>query len=261
MKFVVVMLVLPLVAVLMTMAGHGGGNFYVLTLVLAGIPMHQAAMAAQFILFATATAAMIVFGRHKVVSWQLVFFIGGLTASGAFIGGFCAYGFSGVALKLIFSAMLIIAAVLMLLPIREQPVLRSGRFGYWRLRTSTATYMVNLWFVVPVTLGAGFFAGMVGVSGGSLLVPLMVLACRVPMRVAVGTASAMIAATALMGFLGHVIHAGFNPSWILPLAAVTVVGGIVGGSMTLKVKPKYLKVLFALIAMVAAVLMIAKTLL
>jgi len=41
---------------------------------------------------------------------------------------------------------------------------------------------------------------MVGVSGGSFLVSLMVLACGVSMHTAVGTASTLIAATAFMVF-------------------------------------------------------------
>ncbi len=39
------------VAVAMTMVGKGGGNFYVVILTLANIPMHQAATTGQFILF------------------------------------------------------------------------------------------------------------------------------------------------------------------------------------------------------------------
>jgi uncharacterized membrane protein YfcA len=45
------------VAVLMTMVGKGGGNFYVVILALSGIPMHQAATTGQFILFAAAAFA------------------------------------------------------------------------------------------------------------------------------------------------------------------------------------------------------------
>ncbi|MEA1968563.1 MAG: hypothetical protein U9N77_10130 [Thermodesulfobacteriota bacterium] len=43
----------------MTMVGKGGGNFYVVILALAGIPMHQAAATGQFILFAASIAAMV----------------------------------------------------------------------------------------------------------------------------------------------------------------------------------------------------------
>jgi uncharacterized protein len=83
-----------------------------------------------------------------------------------------------------------------------------------------------------------------------------VLACGVPMRLAVGTASAMVAATALAGFTGHALHGSFEPAWALPIAGATILGGIIGGKVALKTKPKRLKTLFAVTTLVAALLML-----
>ncbi len=118
------------------------------------------------------------------------------------------------------------------------------------------TYRINLAVALPVTILTGFGSGMVGVSGGSFLVPLMVLACAVPMHTAVGTASTLIAATALMGFSGHAIKGDFDPSWAVPLALVTILGGILGGTFALKTKPKKLKKLFAYTNWLAALFMV-----
>ncbi len=79
-----------IVAVLMTMVGKGGGNFYVVILAMAGIPMHQAAATGQFILFFASIAAMVIFQKNKSVSWTLAVLIGGITALsalGGLIGG------------------------------------------------------------------------------------------------------------------------------------------------------------------------------
>jgi uncharacterized membrane protein YfcA len=65
---------------------------------------------------------------------------------------------------------------------------------------------------------------MVGASGGSFLVPLMVLACGVPMHAAVGTASVLIAVTAMMGFTGHALQGDFNLLRAIPLAVLTTAG-------------------------------------
>ena len=245
----------------MTMTGRGGGNFYVLTFVLAGAPMHEAATTGQFVLFTTALASMFVFQKHKTVLLPLALFIGGLTATTAFAGGFFAHLFTGVTLKIVFSLLLVLAGMLMLFPIRERTAKPNQNGGYWKLKTGDDVYHINLWITVPAVLASGFCAGMVGVSGGSFLVPLMVLGCRVPMRLAVGTASIMVAVTALSGFIGHALHGTFNPAWALPIAGVAVVGGVVGGRVALKAKPAYLKMLFALTTLVAAILMMANALL
>jgi uncharacterized membrane protein YfcA len=259
-KLAVVALVVFALAVVMTMTGRGGGNFYVLTLVLAGTPMHEAATTGQFVLFSTSLAATLIFHRHKTVSWPLTLFIGGLTAVMAFVGGFAAHAFSGVALKVVFSLALVCAGTLMLWPeSTSAPEPAQGR-RYWRLRGNDAVYFIDLWVAMPVAMATGVCAGMVGVSGGSFLVPLMVLACRVPMRIAVGTASTMVAATAFTGFLGHALHGTFNPSWAVPLAGVAVFGGILGGKTALKTKPTHLRTLFALTTLAAAIVMIANAL-
>lgn len=97
---------------------------------------------------------------------------------------------------------------------------------------------------------------MVGVSGGSFLVPLMVLAAGVPMHIAVGTASILIAATSGMGFIGLASQGDFDPSLALPLAVMTILWEIIGGVFVLKSKPKYLKQLFAYTNLLATVMMI-----
>jgi hypothetical protein len=84
----------------------------------------------------------------------------------------------------------------------------------------------------------------------------MVSACGVPMHTAVGTASTLIAATACMGFTGHAIQGDFDPLWALPLAVITIIGGIIGGKFALKTKPKHLKTLFAYTNWLAALFMV-----
>ena len=87
----------------MTMTGRGGGNFYVLTLGLAGIPMHEAATTGQLILFITATAAMLLFQKKRIIAWKMVLLIGPIVAVMAFVGGYCSKMITGMTLKFLFS--------------------------------------------------------------------------------------------------------------------------------------------------------------
>ena len=246
-----------IVAVAMTMVGKGGGNFYVVILAIANIPMHQAATTGQFILFSASIAAMFIFQKNKTLSWQLVILMGSFTALSALGGGYFSRLFSDLILKIIFAVMLLISGMIMLIPISEKQKNKEKRYlGIINIKSGDKTYRINLWITLPVTIATGFASGMVGVSGGSFLVPLMVLVCRVSMHTAVGTASALIAMTALMGFTGHAVQGDFNPSWAIPLAFITITGGIIGGKFALKSKPKNLKRLFAYTNWIAALFMI-----
>jgi len=250
-----------IVAVAMTMVGKGGGNFYVVILAIAGVPMHEAATTGQFMLFSASVAAMFVFQKNKSVSWLLAVLVGSFTALSALGGGYFSHLFSGFSLKLIFAVMLLIAGIVMLMPVSDrQPSPAHNHFGVIRIRSGAQIFGVNLCIALPVTILTGFGSGMVGVSGGSFLVPLMVLACGVPMHTAVGTASTLIAATAFMGFAGHAVQGDFNPAWAIPLAIITIVGGILGGKLALSTKPKHLKTLFAYTNWLAALFMIANAL-
>ena len=246
------------IAVLMTMAGRGGGNFYVLAQVVAGVSMHSAASTGQLIMCCTSLAAIFVFQKHKAVAWPMAVFIGLTTSVMAFFGGFLAHYFTGMALKLVFASMLVLAGFLMLFPAAERKNAVPAGKGYWRFGLGGETIVVNLWLAVPLALGTGLVAGMVGVSGGSFLIPLMVLACGLPMKTAVGTASVMVAATAGMGFLGHLSQGGIDWSWALPQAGVAVVGGLIGGKLAIKTRPGALKLIFALTTLAAAVFMYIK---
>ncbi len=260
-SLIVVCILIFIVAVSMTMVGKGGGNFYVVILAIASVPMHEAAATGQFILFFASIAAMVVFQKNKSVSWVLALLIGTITALSALGGGYFSHLFSGFSLKLIFAGMLFIAGAVMLNPVsRHQNPTEKKQLGVMQIRFGSEMYHVNLWLALPVSVLTGFASGMVGVSGGSFLVPLMVLACGVPMHTAVGTASTLIAATALMGFTGHAIQGDFNPSWAIPLAVMTIFGGLIGGKMALSTKPKHLKSLFAYTNWIAALFMIANAL-
>jgi len=256
-NLIIVSFLIFIVAITMTMVGKGGGNFYVVILAMANIPMHEAATTGQFILFSASVAAMIIFQKNKSVSWMLAILIGTFTALSALGGGYFSYLFSGFSLKLIFAVMLFIAGIVMLIPVSENKAsAKNKHFGIISIKSGDKIYSVNLWIALPITILTGFGSGMVGVSGGSFLVPLMVLACELPMHTAVGTASTLIAATAFMGFIGHAIQGDFNPHYAIPLAFVTIIGGIIGGKFSLKSKPKNLKKLFAYTNWMAALFMI-----
>jgi len=245
----------------MSMVGRGGGNFYVPILIAAGASMNVAATSAQLILMTTAIVATLVFHKYKTVDWKLALMIDPPTDIMAFVGGYFAHSFAGYHLKFLFAILLVLASFFMLRPIKEHINCDKKRFGYWNRSFGEYNYGVNLWVAIPITAAVGFFAGMIGISGGSFKIPLMVLACGVPMRIAVGTSSAMVAVTALMGFAGHSIAGDFNFMWSIPLACVAVIGGLLGGRISIKTDPGRLKKIFAYTTLAAAVFMVANALL
>lgn len=248
--------VILIIAIFMSMVGKGGGNFYILAMAAAGISMHNAASTSQLIMVSTAVVAIFIFNKNKKVDWKLALIIDSPTDIMAFVGGYLAGNFSGNMMKIIFASLLVLVSIFMFIPVKERNMKNINRLGYLKRKFGDNEYIVNLWLAIPITAIVGFFAGILGISGGTFKIPLMVLACGVPMEIAVGTSSAMVAVTALMGLIGHSIKGNFNPQLAIPLAIAAVFGGLIGSKCAVKSKPKNLKLIFAVINILAAVIML-----
>jgi hypothetical protein len=249
-------LIILIISITMAMVGKGGGNFYVLVMILAGIKMQNAATTSQLIMMATALTSMLIFHKNKKVDWKLALIIDPPTDIMAFVGGYFASDIHATTLKIMFASVLILISIFMFIPVKEKPLSFNNKKGYWNREFNGYKYSVNLWTVLPLTATVGFFAGAIGISGGAFKIPLMVMLCGIPMEIAIGTSSAMVAATALMGFIGHSINGDFNPNLAIPLALVAVCGGLIGSKLALKNKPKNLKKIFAFTNLLAAIIMI-----
>lgn len=253
-------IIILVIAVSMSMVGKGGGNFYVLAMVLAGVSMHQAATTSQLIMMATSVTSMLIFNKHKKVDWKLALIIDPPTDVMAFVGGYFAGQVEGTTLKLVFAVVLLVISLFMFIPVKEKTAGRKGGFGYWHRHFNGHDYTVNLWITLPMTAAVGLFAGAVGISGGAFKIPIMVMLCGIPMEIAVGTSSAMVAVTALMGFGGHMVNGAFDPGFAVPLVIVAVLGGLIGSTFALKSKPRNLKMIFAATNLLASLTMIANIL-
>ena len=80
---------------------------------------------------------------------------------------------------------------------------------------------------IAIGLVAGFAAGMLGIGGGSIYVPALVLLANEPQHIAQGASLAAIVATAIVGGLTHLRRGNVDlPSvaWVAPVAIVAAFG-------------------------------------
>jgi uncharacterized membrane protein YfcA len=240
------------------MSGRGGGNFFVITFILAGYSAHNAAATGQFILFATAFAGMLVFHNKKLVDWKLAFIIDPPTDIMAFFGGYFSGYFSGYQMKIALIILLAIAGIIMFIEVPDKSFGRKKGFGVIKRRFKEYEYSIDLLVAIPVTAITGLLSGAIGISGGSFKIPLMVLLCGVPMRIAVGTSSAMVAATALMGFSGHFLKGHFVCQNSLYIVIAALFGGLIGGKLAVNTKSSLLKKIFGVTTILASLIMFLK---
>ncbi|MCV0402720.1 MAG: sulfite exporter TauE/SafE family protein [Chloroflexi bacterium] len=110
--------------------------------------------------------------------------------------------------------------------------------------------------LLGIGLGAGVLAGLMGIGGGVVIVPAMVLLAGFDQHVAQGTSLVVIIPSALLGSVTHYRHRRFK----LADAGLLAVGGVLGalaGSLTaLSLDDELLRRLFALLILAVAARML-----
>ncbi len=96
-------------------------------------------------------------------------------------------------------------------------------------------------------LGVGLLTGLIGVGGGFLIVPALVLVAKLPMRLAIGTSLLVITMNALSGFAGNIGSVPIDSYLIAWFATVAAIGSIVGSMLSRRVPQRRLKQVFGVL--------------
>jgi len=198
--------------------GSGGSILTVPVLhYLVGQPEKLAIGGSLLVVGLIATAATVPYALHRQVDWRNVAWFGLPGMVGAWVGATLAHWAPGPVQLALFAIVMLVAAWRML---------RGGVVQ----RVDHEPHRVA---VVAGGLGVGALSGLVGVGGGFLIVPALVLLAGVPMASAVGTSLAVISLNAFTGFakyVGVLARQSFELDWpvLLAVAAVGIIGSFAG---------------------------------
>lgn len=107
---------------------------------------------------------------------------------------------------------------------------------------------------------AGFISGLLGVGGGGIISPLMIMLGFNPKKIAVITAF-VIPFSSLTGFIAYLAMGHFNVLLVIPVGIAAYLGGYMGTHfMHLKLSPQTIKKFLAIIILILAFRMLIKLL-
>ncbi|HZS59136.1 MAG TPA: TSUP family transporter [Gemmatimonadaceae bacterium] len=127
--------------------------------------------------------------RAGRVDFRVAAIMGGIAIPASYVAARLAAFISGPVQLTMFAIVVIVAAISMLRPRKED---------------DTPAAPAHLLRMFPAALGVGALTGLIGVGGGFLIVPTLVLFGGVPTKVAIGTSLLVIAANCAAGFAGYV---------------------------------------------------------
>lgn len=178
------------------------------------------------------------------VLWKQGVILGVIAAFGAFWGGYFAANISGAILTKLFGAAIILGAIRMLTArppkVDEQP------------SENILAYVI--WGII-----LGIVSGLIGIGGGVLMIPVMVVFLKFKMHQAVGTSTALMMFAAIGGVAAYILNglgiAGLPPystgyvnwlQWIL-LAGCSIPMAFVGARVAHLLPAKQLRYLFVVV--------------
>lgn len=244
-----VALVGAIMGLLLGLLGGGGSVLAVPMFVYGlGMPPPQAVAASLAVVGATSLVGAMSYWRAGLIDVRRGLLVGALAMAGGYAGAALASRIGGPAQLLVFVAVLIGAAVAMLT--RRAPS-EAGAAAPPLPFTPR-----SLFAIAAAATAIGVLTGVVGIGGGFLFVPALVLLARMPMPQAIGTSLlviAMNAAAATVGYLGRVAI-----PWdaALFVTGVAVVGVLAGGRVACLVPQRALQRAFGVVLLLVAGLML-----
>jgi hypothetical protein len=247
--------------------GLGGGVLIVPLLTLGfGLPLREAVGCSLVCVIVTSSAAAGVYLQRRQANLRLGMVLELFTAAGAIVGGAIAFLIDDRVLAGLFAVLLVYVAASMLGGLRQHAMTASGPTADEAPPTADmATDTVS----PPVTDGTGYLTGrmpvaaigsvaagvasaLLGIGGGLITVPLMLLVLGVPLRTATATSNLMIGITASASAIVYLVRGGIDAYVAGPTAIGVFVGATIGSRVANRIDQRALRIAFVVVLVYTA---------
>lgn len=125
--------------------------------------------------------------------------------------------------------------------------------------TETEIIQAHMGHIAMHGVGVGVLTGLVGVGGGFLIVPALVLLSGIPMKIAIGTSLVVVAAKSYSGFAGYIGAVPVDWAMMGSFTLLTVAGSFVGTRIAHRFSHERLKKSFAIFLIIVATYILLKS--
>lgn len=166
---------------------------------------------------------------------------------GTFFGAKVSVYLNGATQLLLFAIIMLLASYFMIKDKKEVQV------------NSESFLTKNKKMLIPLQgLVVGIITGLVGVGGGFMIVPSLVLLVGIPMKIAVGSSLVIIAINSLFGFIGYINLIDVPWIFLIKFSTVTILGVLIGGKFIHRINQRTLKKSFGYFLIVMGFLILYK---
>ncbi len=230
-------------------SGIGGGSLIVPYMILVlGFDVRVAVATSLVAIIVTSSIAASEYLRDSLVDLKTALTLEPITTVGAIIGAIITTSMPPTIIKAGLGFILLYVSVSMLLKALKPMKTRKNIKRKIKGTEKTLALLVSFF--------AGMLSGMFGIGGGVLKVPIMAGLIGLPIKTAVATSSFMVGLTATGGSIVYVSRGIPKPLAVTALASGIIPGAYLGARRLEKLRPRTVRLVFALILLYAAVRLI-----
>ena len=227
-----------LVGLVLGLLGGGGGVLTVPILVyVLHVPVKAAIPMSLCVVGLVAVIGFISHLRQGTVAPRVAVVFAPFAAVSAFAGARIARFVPPDVQLTIFAIVGITGSVFMLRGTRRRVASRAESYTFDVQRNTVVLLALQ-------AIGVGLLTGIIGIGGGFLIVPALVLVAKLPMRLAVGTSLLVITVNALSGFAGYLGHAPIDWKLVAWFTAIAAIGSVIGTLLSKRVPQQRLRQVF-----------------
>ncbi|MCS6883918.1 MAG: sulfite exporter TauE/SafE family protein [Acidobacteriota bacterium] len=233
-----------LIGLILGLVGGGGAIVTVPVLVyVLGVDEHDAVAMSLAVVGVTSIIGTAIQSKSSNVDYRTGLIFAAVGAVGATAGAQLTYLLSPRALMLLFGIIMLLTGSLML-----------GR----QIRQTSEQQQQKLSKLLLASLLVGVLTGFLGVGGGFLIVPALLLFGGLDVKRAVGTSLLVIAINCIAGFLGHLSSSHLPVTLTAMVTAVATLGMLIGTALSRQLSADVLKKAFSVFVIAVAIFLIIK---
>lgn len=249
--FLILLVIGVIIGTLSSLIGIGGGSLIVPTLILLGFSAQNAIGTSLVAVFAISISSSYVYIKQNQISIHLGILTAFVTIPGALIGAFVTGYLSSNTLELFFGIFLLLIAIRMI-----SKIISRNKLSYTdnvSLKGNSINILKkNFLLVIPILFGSGIIAGLFGVGGGIIVVPVFVLMLGLTMHNAVATSLFIMVFTAFTGLIAHAALGNIIIDYTIPLIIGVILGSQIGSRLIVKIRGITLGLIFAIMMLIVS---------
>lgn len=239
-----------LIGISLGLLGGGGSILTVPILVYAmGMDAKLSVALSLAIVGATSLIGSVTHYRAGNLNFKIALVFGPVAMFGTYLGARLAVFFSGTTQLIMFAVIMLLASYFMI---------RKDKKSNEQDGESNKAEKLPYLLIIAEGLVVGVITGLVGVGGGFLIVPALVLLARIPMKQAVGTSLIIIAAKSFAGFMGYLNQVDVPWDFLGLFILFTGAGILIGTWLVKFVSANKLKVIFGYFLIIMGIFILYK---